>query len=60
MVLFSQWTRLIVLLNVHSLLRDNYQDLNSVATRLEQHGAIQTSNTQLTVNPSDTTDENPT
>jgi len=60
MVLLSQWMRLNVLLNFYSLLRENYQDLNNVATRLEQHEAITTSNTQLTVNPSDTTDENTT
>ncbi|XP_027851531.1 uncharacterized protein LOC114130701 isoform X1 [Aphis gossypii] len=43
-----------------NLLRDNYQDLNNVAARLEQQDTIQTSNTQLSVDPSDTTDNNVT
>ncbi|XP_060833775.1 uncharacterized protein LOC132917180 isoform X1 [Rhopalosiphum padi] len=43
-----------------NLLRDNYHDLNNVAARLEQQDTIQTSNTQLSVDPSDTTDNNVT
>ncbi|XP_001950604.2 uncharacterized protein LOC100165265 isoform X1 [Acyrthosiphon pisum] len=43
-----------------NLLRDNYQDLNNVAARLEQQDTVQTSNTQLSVDPSDTTDNNVT
>jgi len=42
------------------MLRENYQDLNNVAARLEQQDTIQTSNTQLSVDPSDTTDNNVT
>ncbi|VVC24508.1 Hypothetical protein CINCED_3A019633 [Cinara cedri] len=44
-----------ILLN---LLRDNYQDLNNVAVRLEQQETIQNSNTQLSNDPSDSTDNN--
>lgn len=43
---------------LYSLLRDNYQDLNNVAVRLEQQESIQTSNTQLSDDPSDSTDNN--
>lgn len=40
------------------MLRDNYMDLNSVAARFEQQESIQTSDTQLSDDPSDTTDNN--
>jgi hypothetical protein len=36
-------------------MRDNFQDLNNVAARLEQQETIQTSNHQLSIDPSDTT-----
>ncbi|XP_025415354.1 uncharacterized protein LOC112687042 isoform X2 [Sipha flava] len=38
-----------------NLMRDNFQDLNNVAARLEQQETIQTSNHQLSIDPSDTT-----
>jgi len=43
-----------ILLN---LLRDNYLELNNVATRFEQQESLETSNIQSSVNSNDTTDD---
>lgn len=41
-------------------MRDNNRQLNNVAARLERQETIQTSNTELSIDPSDTTDEDVT
>lgn len=54
--MFSLINELFFFTFLYSLLSDNYQDLNNVATRIEQQETIQTSSTQ-SLDTSNTTDE---